>query len=245
VPDTLADHIDYSQIAQAEGLKFGIEHFRRRKPHCSGALVWQMNDCWPVLSWSVMDYYGAGKAGYYYLKRVFAPVLASFRDGLDGTELWITNDTLDRIEDDVTVTLGTFAGETLETWPLVVDLPPNSSQRVQVFSPDVADNNIFLRVTSGSSRFAANRHFFADFRDLDRQPAEPAVEKRRVNDHEAEVTLTAPGDGYCWFVHLERPEPTTWYSDNYIDLAPGESQSIVVRDNTSPVLPDEITVGWR
>ena len=74
----LDEYIDFSQIAQAEGLKFGIEHYRRRKPHCSGTLVWQLNDCWPVLSWSVLDYYGFGKAGYY-RKRVFAPVLASFK----------------------------------------------------------------------------------------------------------------------------------------------------------------------
>ena len=65
VPHDLDEYIDFSQIAQAEGLKFGIEHFRRRKPHCSGTLVWQLNDCWPVLSWSVLDYYGFGKAGYY------------------------------------------------------------------------------------------------------------------------------------------------------------------------------------
>ena len=84
------------EIAQAEGLKFGIEHFRRRKPHCSGTLVWQLDDCWPVLSWALLDYYGFGKAGYYSLRRAFAPVLASFRDDDGAIELWITNDTARR-----------------------------------------------------------------------------------------------------------------------------------------------------
>ena len=79
MPHDLDEYIDFSQMAQAEGLKFGIEHYRRRKPHCSGTLVWQLDDCWPVLSWSVLDYYGFGKAGYYYLQRAFAPVLASFK----------------------------------------------------------------------------------------------------------------------------------------------------------------------
>ena len=52
LPTDLDQYILFSQIAQAEGLKFGIEHYRRRKPHCSGTLVWQLDDCWPVLSWS-------------------------------------------------------------------------------------------------------------------------------------------------------------------------------------------------
>ncbi len=81
LPRGLEEYIDFSMIAQAEGLKFGIEHFRRRKPHCSGTLFWQLNDCWPVLSWSVLDYYGFGKAGYYYARRAYAPVIASFKVG--------------------------------------------------------------------------------------------------------------------------------------------------------------------
>ena len=112
LPRDLDEYVDFSMIAQAEGLKFGIEHFRRRKPHCSGTLIWQLNDCWPVLGWSVLDYYGFAKAGYYYARRAYAPVLASFR-GLEdgGAELWITNDTFAEIEEVVTARLRTFWGE--------------------------------------------------------------------------------------------------------------------------------------
>jgi len=111
LPKNLEKYIDYSMIAQAEGLKFGIEHFRRRKPHCSGTLFWQLKDCWPVLSWSVLDYYGFAKAGYYYVKRAYAPVLASFKQLEDGdVDLWITNDALTEIQEIVTVRLRTFAG---------------------------------------------------------------------------------------------------------------------------------------
>jgi len=52
VAGDLDEFVDFSMIAQAEALKFGIEHFRRRKPHCSGTIVWQLNDCWPMLSWA-------------------------------------------------------------------------------------------------------------------------------------------------------------------------------------------------
>ena len=56
LPSDSDQYILFSQIAKAEGLKFGIEHFRRRKPHCSGTLIWQLDDCWPGLSWSALGW---------------------------------------------------------------------------------------------------------------------------------------------------------------------------------------------
>jgi beta-mannosidase len=200
-----------------------------------------------VQSWSVMDYYGFGKAGYHYLRRVFNPVLASFKGTDNGVELWITNDTLEPLREDITVTLGTFTGKVLEERTLSVDVPGTTSMKVESWPTDIAgnDRNRYLRVSGTGGRFYDNRHFFVDFKDLDRVPAEPKVEKRAVGDGTVEVTLTAPQDGYCWFVHVQRPVAETRYSDNYVDLAPGVSKTIVVRDATGSVDPDEITVGWR
>ena len=99
LPATIEQYVDYTQITQAEGLKFGVEHFRRRKPHCSGSLIWQLNDCWPGISWSLIDYYGFAKASYFYVRRAYAPVMASFKAMDDGgVELWIVNDTLNSID---------------------------------------------------------------------------------------------------------------------------------------------------
>ena len=66
-----------SQLLQAEAIRYGVEHFRRNRGRCMGTVVWQLNDCWPVASWSSIDYYGRWKALHYYEKRFFAPVLLS------------------------------------------------------------------------------------------------------------------------------------------------------------------------
>ncbi len=66
-----------SQLLQAEAMRYGVEHFRRNRGRCMGAVVWQLNDCWPVASWSSIDYYGRWKALHYYEKRFFAPVMIS------------------------------------------------------------------------------------------------------------------------------------------------------------------------
>lgn len=66
-----------SQLLQGEGIKYGVEHFRRIRGICMGAIYWQLNDCWPVASWASIDYFGRWKALHYYAKRFFAPLMIS------------------------------------------------------------------------------------------------------------------------------------------------------------------------
>ncbi len=246
LPQTLEEYIDFSMIAQAEGLKFGIEHYRRRKPHCSGTLLWQLNDCWPVLSWSVIDYYGFGKAGYFYVRRAYAPILASFRPAEDGgLELWITSDRLEDLTDFVTVRLATFGGDTLHEETLEVSIPANSSHMVARWPADEMPGgpDRYAAVRSAGGLFPANRHFFAMIKDLARTPAEPEVRIAAADEHTLHVTLTAPA--YTYFVHLIVPDEDTRYSDNYFDLEPGETRTIAVSNAARPLTPDMLAVRWR
>ncbi|GAT31548.1 beta-mannosidase [Terrimicrobium sacchariphilum] len=68
-----------SQLNQAYCMKVGIEHFRRSMPRTMGALYWQLNDCWPVASWSSLEYKGRWKALQYESRRFFAPALLSLK----------------------------------------------------------------------------------------------------------------------------------------------------------------------
>ncbi|HVO76874.1 MAG TPA: glycoside hydrolase family 2 protein, partial [Candidatus Bathyarchaeia archaeon] len=68
-PRDFASFVYVSELLQAEGMKTGIEAHRRAKPYCMGSLYWQLNDCWPAVSWSSIDYYGNPKALYYYARR--------------------------------------------------------------------------------------------------------------------------------------------------------------------------------
>lgn len=90
----LSRFVYLTQINQGEAMKTGIEHWRRRKFKTGGALIWQLNDCWPVLSWSLIDYYGGLKASYYYVKRAFDPVNVSLLVKQDRVEAWVCNDLL-------------------------------------------------------------------------------------------------------------------------------------------------------
>jgi beta-mannosidase len=246
LPTTLEDYIDFSMIAQAEGLKFGIEHFRRRSPHCSGTIFWQLNDCWPVLSWSVLDYYGFGKAGYYYARRAYAPVLASFKShNVDGVELWITNDTLADIHDTVTVRQATYAGQIVREEKFPIDILAQSSQRVYHWTSDqmAGGPDQYLVVRSTLDTFPANRHFFAPIKDLQRSVAQPEVSIEQTNEHELHVHFRA--SSYAYFVHLTPTAERTQFSDNYFDLEPGETRTIIVTNPIVKLSAESVKIGGR
>ncbi len=244
LPTTLEQYVDFSMIAQAEGLKFGIEHYRRRKFHCSGTLFWQLNDCWPGLSWSVLDYYLFPKAGYFYAKRAYAPVMASFKAEKDGSvSLWVVNDTLAEVTDEVVWRLGTFDGQTLREEKLEIAVPANGVSRIahistSILSGDPAQHYLYVHSVHGL--FPDNRHFFVPIKDLKRPPARLRVEKI-ATDGSIEVRVAS--DVYAYFVKLTVPVEGTRFSDNYFDLFPGQEKVIRVWNAQGQRLaPDDIAV---
>lgn len=84
-PSDFSTALYASQMLQAEAIKYGVEHFRRNRGRCMGTVYWQLNDCWPVASWSSIDYLGRWKALHYCAKRFFAPVLVSCQE-----QSWMT-----------------------------------------------------------------------------------------------------------------------------------------------------------
>lgn len=244
LPRDLREYIDFSMIAQAEGLKFAIEHYRRRTPHCSGALFWQLNDCWPVLSWSVLDYYGVGKAGYFYAKRAYAPVLASFKSCDDGSvELWITNDMLHEVRDTAVVAVRGFTGEERFRAEVAVAVPPTSSHVVGRWGPEQLRGapDCYLNLRAIGGRFAANRHFFRPLNELIRPPARLEWTYTRVSPEHTEVTVRT--DVYASFVHLTCADSAT-FSDNYVDMEAGETRTLGVQ-HPAALCGEQIGVHWR
>ena len=243
LPQSLEEYIDYSMIAQAEGLKFGVEHFRRRKPHCSGALIWQFNDCWPVLSWSMMDYYGFGKASYYTIRRAYEPVIASFKSLADGTvELWITNDSLQAIIDTAIVYLHTFNGEQIRTENIPYQIAANHSQVIVRWDNLDAQADRVLWVRSAGGKFANNRHFFAMMKDFIHKPQPIRHSITEVSPHELKIELTC--SGFAYFVHVDIPYLGTSYSDNYFDIYPNEVKILVVSNPANELSAADVRITY-
>ncbi|VXB66111.1 glycoside hydrolase family 2 protein [Brevundimonas sp. G8] len=228
LPTTLQDYVDFTQWCQAEGLKFGIEHFRRRRPHCSGALLWQFNDCWPCISWSLVDYDGVTKASYHAVRRAFAPVLASFRRADDGQlELWISNDNARPIEGVAVLALQGLDGRERSRQDLAFSAPAGGHAIAWRGVAPQGDDCV-LRVWSPDGAFEANRYLPEIIAKLTLVAgARPTVSVTRLSATALRIDLTA--EVYLAFVHLVSDRADLTFSDNHFDLAAGEGRSVTVR----------------
>ena len=124
-----ADYDDWhylTQLNQARAITFGVEHFRSLAPHCRGTVVWQLNDCWPVTSWSAIDGDARRKPLWYALRRAYADRLLT----LQGEELVIVNDGTDTWSGEVRTERRRFDGELLAHHDLKVDAPAGAATRV-------------------------------------------------------------------------------------------------------------------
>ena len=109
-----------SLILQAEGIRYGVEHWRRNRNRVSGTLIWQLNDCWPVASWASLDYFGRWKALHYAAKRFYAPLLLSVADYGKTMKIHVTSDLVEPVDVQIRWRLETLDGKALQKGEQVV-----------------------------------------------------------------------------------------------------------------------------
>ncbi|WP_321540068.1 hypothetical protein [Flavobacterium piscinae] len=126
VPKDFEDYLYVSQLLQARGMKIAIEAHRRAKPYCMGTLFWQLNDCWPVTSWSSLDYYGNWKAFHYQAKKSYENLLISVQEENDSYKICIVNDDLQTISGNLEIQNIDFKGKLLFSKSLKIVVKPNS-----------------------------------------------------------------------------------------------------------------------
>ncbi|MUG88660.1 glycoside hydrolase family 2 protein [Paenibacillus timonensis] len=222
-----------SQLIQAEGMRCGVEHWRRHRGRCMGALYWQLNDIWPVASWSSIDYFGRWKALQYEAKRFFAPVLASACEEGARVALHVSNESKRTANGQLVWTLRNARSEVLRQGERMAEIPPFTSKELEKldFTGEL-DTKAKLResyleyawvedgeIVSGSTvLFVKPKHFrFVD-------PGIHAV----ITEAEDRFTITLTSEAYARFVELDVTELDAIFSDNYFDLSAGAQKTVTI-----------------
>lgn len=240
VPQKFEDFVYIGLVLQGHGMRHGMEAHRRNRPYCMGTLYWQLNDSWPVVSWSGIDYYGNWKALHYQAKRAFAPVLVNPVQEGDSLSVYLLSDRLDTLQQlTLEMRLVDFNGKVLKKNNIKsLELPANTSARVYRTALDALvtsgqDKETFLLLIlkdKAGHKLSEEVYFFRPTKEL----ALPQVKidcKVKQMEGRCEVTLSSSRLAKDVFVQI--PVQGARFSDNFFDLLPGETKKITV---TSPLI---------
>lgn len=239
IPQNIEEYMNFSMLTQAEGLRYGIEHFRRINDRNSGALVWQLNDSWPGTSWSMIDYELLPKASFYYAKTFFHPVLLSLEhEPGHSLNLWVVNDTQDEVGGQLRLIVYDLHGERLYNSTYEVKVPAQSSLQIapveeaEVLGTKRAEE-VMVELQAEGFIAPMNRYFLRDPKDVMLPHSRLSV---HVNEEEQSVTVNA-SNAIARMVKLELPVGRVRFSDNYFDLLPGESRTVTLQHPEMQALP--------
>ena len=237
-PRDLLSYVFLTQLVQAEALKTAIEHCRRRKFLCGGALYWSFNAPWPNACWETVDYYGRPKMGYYFAKRAFAPVLVSPVRRGDEIEVWVVNDELRMVRGVLKVSVvDVERGEVIGEREASISVEPNSSSLVAryklrdlgVEDPEAVVLCFRLEHDGGESRNVLLLARHRDVRFSTTSLELEVVEARREGD-DAIIEVEVGSERYARLAFIDVAEDyVAVASDNFFDLLPGERRRITLR----------------
>lgn len=217
-----------SQLNQAEAIKLGVEHWRSRKYLTAGTLYWQLNDSWPVVSWSCIDYFKRPKALYYYTKNFYSPVLPvmKFNKLTSDLGLKVVNDLRETLNIDIKFELYSFIGEKLfekEYKTITGADSVTNIDTIKLHDYDLKNTVAYLYVTTENGSIYRNYMVFDRFRNLNLQDPELKVEK---NKEELIITCKKPAFGVR--ILSENDEKL---EDNFFFLKPDEIKKLLLEDN--------------
>jgi beta-mannosidase len=241
-PKDFESFLYVSQVLQAEGIKIGAEHLRRIMPHNMGSLFWQINDCWPVASWSSIDYTGRWKALQYYARRFYSELLVSPHEENGSLNFYIVSDRVQSTPAQLNVSLLDFEGRTLWSKQLDIEVVALNSKScltlpIETLLAGKDAKSVFLsaELLVGGKPVSSNRHFFQPFKNL--LLPRPTIASEVVRTR-AGFTITLSSDKLARSVYLSAPNSSGVFVDNYVDVIPGRKVEVGFRTRGAVTVAD-------
>jgi beta-mannosidase len=239
-PKDFASFLYVSQVLQAEGIKLGAEHFRRERPRTMGSIFWQLNDCWPVASWSSIDSFGRWKALQFYAKRFYAPVLVSPHVENGDLAVYAVSDRTESRSGTLLLQHLGFDGKVISSSTTMVTVPPLSStilisvpltQLSEETAGKLEDGFIVATLSVAGEPVSRNLTYLVPTRQIKLPAAKVNAEVTKDGDG---VVIKLTTDNLARSVRLVSGDNEAVFEDNYFDVLPGETRTIRVKTRMQP-----------
>jgi beta-mannosidase len=251
-PASFEDFLYLGQVLQAEIIKYGAEAHRRAMPDCMGSLYWQLDDCWPVASWSGIDHHGRWKALHYYARRFFAPVLVMVREEAGDLVIHGVSDRLIPAPVLLRLRVLAFDGRVLASHQVPLLLPANRATLLHRTplrpllgghprGEAVVVAELEEEMDEGPERLSRNLLYLAPAREQ-RLPL-PRLQLEARSGRETVIVRVASGQ-LARNVWLTTSHAGT-FSDNHFDLLPGEALEVAFRPEKEDVSADALLASLR
>jgi len=231
VPEKAEDYVYMSQLLQAYGITKGIEAQRRAKPYNMGTLYWQLNDCWPVVSWSSIDFFGKWKALHYKAKHSFEDVLVSSKVENNILRTYVINDDFESHSGELSVKILDFEGNPLYQFSKSIILESNASQlqhqvNLEAFKLDASKVVVVSNFNNSQSLYYL---------------VKPKELKLKQGDIEQKITKTDIGFSIELSSKTLQKDVFLYsdekghFLDNYFDLLPNETKIVVFQTKSKTI----------
>lgn len=230
IPADFEQFLYIGQVLQAEGIQMAMESHRMAMPYCMGSLYWQINDCWPVASWSSMDYYQRWKALQYFARDAYKNSIISTIEENGKIKIYGISDLLQTQKGVLKIKLIDFRGISLWEKTVKTQLPANSS--AVIFEMDttellsLAGRTKCMMVTSfdsGKNIIDTDYHYFAKVKDL--KLVNPVV-SLDIKESPDAYSVTIHSENLAKNFFLTSTNSEVQFSDNFIDILPGQSVTV-------------------
>jgi beta-mannosidase len=229
-PKDFESFLYVNHVLQAEGIKYGLEGHRRAMPFTMGSLYWQLNDVWPVASWSSTDYYQKWKALQYYVKKGFDQVLISPYEDEMRFKVGIVNDRLEKVNAQLILKMMDFNGHVIWETASLAEIPANSShdyfnenKNEFLYRKDTRNLLFSAELIENGQTISRNIFFFRPFKELN--IPEPQLDYT-ITKTDSGFGIELKTDKLAKNVYLQMGDEEGFFSDNYFDMLPGEKVTI-------------------
>jgi beta-mannosidase len=236
-PKDFESYLYVSQVMQADVMQLSFETHRKSRPYTMGTLYWQLNDVWPVASWSSLDYLNNWKALHYQVKRSFANVILAPEYYHGSFSLYAVSDSLKGFKANAELRILDFNGKELRKLNVPVTMEANSSKLILdktgkeiTAGIDTANSVCVLKLTNGKKVITTNYCYFAAAKNLN---LPKAVITKKIIPTATGYNIELSSDKYARYVFLSIDKPG-FFSDNYFNLIPGEKKTITFTTAQKP-----------